>query len=83
MKITFSNAEKELLTNKLQTYFAQELDLELARFDGEFLLDFINEHFGAYYYNRGLQDAQTILTTKIDDITEAIAEIEVSTEFSR
>ena len=81
MKINFSNVEKELLVNKLQTYFAQELDQELAQFDGEFLLDFINEQLGVYYYNRGLQDAQTVLINKIDDITEAIAEIELPNEF--
>ncbi len=82
MKITFSKVEKEQLVSKLQTYFAQELEQELAQFDGEFLLDFINEKLGAYYYNKGLKDAQIILTKKIDDITEAIAEIELSTEFS-
>lgn len=83
MKITFSTSEKELLINKLQRYFNKELDVELGQFDGDFLLDFISENIGAYFYNRGLQDAQTILNSKIETLNEAIAEIEISTEFSR
>jgi uncharacterized protein (DUF2164 family) len=59
--IKFSTQEKQRLTEKLQHYFAKELDQELEQFDGEFLLDFISEHIGAYFYNKGLQDAQTVL----------------------
>jgi uncharacterized protein (DUF2164 family) len=83
MKIKFSTPEKQFLVEQLQGYFNKELDQELAQFDGEFLLDFISEQMGAYFYNRGLQDAQTILNSKIDTITEAIDEIELPTEFSR
>ena len=80
MTIAFSTKEKQLLVDKLQRYFTAELDQELAQFDGEFLLDFIGEQMGAYFYNKGLQDAQTILSSKIDMITEAIDEIELPTE---
>lgn len=83
MKIKFNSQEKQFLVNKLQYYFNKELDQELAQFDGEFLLDFIGEQMGAYFYNRGLQDAQTILSSKIDTIIEAIDEIELPAEFMR
>ncbi len=82
MKINFSSTEKELLTSKLQKYFEQELDQELAQFDGEFLLDFITENMGVYFYNKGLQDAQAILASKVDDITETIAANEITTELT-
>jgi len=82
MKINFSSTEKELLTSKLQKYFEQELDQELAQFDGVFLLDFITENMGVYFYNKGLQDAQAILASKVDDITETIAANEITTELT-
>jgi len=82
MKINFSSTEKELLTSKLQKYFEQELDQELAQFDGEFLLDFITENMGVYFYNKGLQDAQAILACKVDDIAETIAANEITTELT-
>lgn len=82
-KIEFTKEEKELLVKKIQYYFNDELDQKIGQFDAEFLLDFFSEEVGVYYYNRGLYDAQTILESKLEDISEAIYEIEKPTEFIR
>jgi len=82
-KIEFSPTEKELLITKIQTYFNDELNQEIEQFDAEFLLDFFTEKVGAYFYNRGLSDAQTVLEEKVDNIKEAFYEIEQPTEFAR
>jgi len=82
-KVEFSKEEKEVIIGKIQLYFKKELDQEIGQFDAEFLLDFFSEEVGAYYYNRGLYDAQTILETRLESITEAIYEIEKPTEFMR
>jgi len=82
-KIEFTKEEKELLIQKIQHYFNDELDQKIGQFDAEFLMDFFSEEVGAYYYNRGLYDAQTILESKLESITEAICEIEKPTEFLR
>jgi len=74
--IKFSPQEKEQIILKMQKYFEQELDQELGQFDADFLLDFFTKEIGASYYNRGLYDAQKILTEKIDHISEAIYELE-------
>jgi len=81
--IEFSKDEKKILVQKLQTYFREELNQKLGQFDGEFLLDFIGEEMGSYFYNRGLYDAQTILEARMESFTEAIYEIEKPTEFLR
>lgn len=82
-QITFSKTETEVLTQKIQRYFAKELHQDLGRFDTEFLLDFFAKEIGPYFYNRGLYDAQAILTSKLDDLGEAIYELEIPTEFKR
>ena len=82
-KIEFSKEEKSLLVKKIQLYFNDELDQTIGQFDAEFLLDFFAEEVGVYFYNRGLLDAQAILESKMDSITDAIYEIEKPTEFSR
>jgi len=74
--IKFSSQEKEQLIDKLQRYFSKELDQELGQFDADFLLDFFSDEMGAYFYNRGLYDAQAILTERLDSISDAIYEIE-------
>lgn len=82
-EIEFSKDEKEILTRKIQLYFNDELDQEIGQFDAQFLLDFFTEEVGPYFYNRGLYDAQAILEKKLDDIGDAIYELEKPTEFSR
>ena len=82
-KVTFSKKEKELITKKIQQYFIKELDQEIGQFDAEFLLQFFAEEFGVYFYNRGLFDAQAILSKRMDDISAAIYELEQPTNFRR
>ena len=74
--INFPKDEKEIIITKIQGYFNKELEQDIGQFDAEFLLDFFSNEIGVLYYNRALQDAQTVLLTKIDSISEAIAEIE-------
>ena len=81
--VEFSKEEKEVIIHKIQLYFKKELDQEIGQFDAEFLLDFFSEEVGAYYYNRGLYDAQTILESRLESISDAIYEIEKPTEFMR
>ena len=82
-EIEFSKEEKDILAKKIQLYFSEELDHEIGQFDAQFLLDFISEEIGPYFYNRGLYDAQSILEKRMESITEAIYDIEKITEFRK
>ncbi|MBD8879015.1 MULTISPECIES: DUF2164 domain-containing protein [Rhodanobacter] len=81
--IQFSSDEKEILVRKIKLYFTEELKQEIGRFDAEFLLDFFAGEIGGYFYNRGLYDAQAILSGKLDELGEAIYQLERPTEFRR
>ena len=81
--IQFSSDEKEVIVRRIKLYFAEELKQEIGRFDAEFLLDFFAGEVGAYFYNRGLYDAQAILSGKLDELGEAIYQLERPTEFHR
>ena len=39
-------------------------------------LSFLTKELKGYYYNQGLYDAQAILANKIDQINDAISELE-------
>jgi uncharacterized protein (DUF2164 family) len=82
-KIEFSKEENEIIIKKIKLYFSEELNQEIGQFDAQFLLDFFAEEIGAYFYNRGLYDAQAILERRLEDISEAIYELEKITEFRR
>ena len=72
----FSNEEKQRMVRKITDYFEQELDVEIGGFQAEFLMDFIGEEFGAYFYNRGLYDAEALLNSKIAEISDTLLELE-------
>jgi len=82
-KIEFTKNQKNTIVSSIQDYFNTELDQEIGDFDAEFLLDFFSEKVGAYYYNQGLYDAQTVFQSRLDNINEAIYEIEKPTELDR
>lgn len=73
---TFSTDEKAQLVTKIQNYLQTEFDCEVGQFDTEFFLDFLTKELSNHYYNQALYDAQSILASKIDDINEAISELE-------
>ncbi|MDO3385484.1 DUF2164 domain-containing protein [Gilvimarinus sp. SDUM040013] len=79
----FSNQEKELIVQKIQGYFRDELEQSIGNFDAQFLLDFFSEEIGPYFYNRGLYDAGALLHERMDSITDAVYDLEKSTEFKR
>ena len=79
--IEFSKDEKKILVDKFKEYFESELNQDLGQFDAEFLIDFVSEKLGGYYYNRGLHDAQTAIRAKLDDIESEIDSLEKPTEY--
>lgn len=81
--IKFSKEEKNILVQKMKLYFSEELDQKIGQFDAEFLIDFIGEEIGVYYYNHGIRDAQLALNRKVDEITDAIYDLEKPVEFRK
>ncbi|MGV8961438.1 MAG: DUF2164 domain-containing protein [Stenotrophomonas sp.] len=81
--VSFDKHEKAALVDTLQRYFPRELQQEIGQFDTEFLLDFISENIGAYYYNRGIRDAQAALAATVDDLQDALYQLEQPTDAQR
>jgi uncharacterized protein (DUF2164 family) len=79
--IAFTSEEKAILVHKIQNYFTNELSEEIGQFDAEFLLDFFNKEIGNYHYNKGLQDARTLMEENAQNIIQAFYEMEKVTEF--
>lgn len=82
-KVEFNPDEKEQIVRKVKLYFLEELNQEIGGFDAEFLIDFFAEEVGAYFYNRGLYDAQALLGQKIEELSDSLYELEKPTEFRK
>ncbi|MFN9951455.1 MAG: DUF2164 family protein, partial [bacterium] len=48
--IEFSLQEREALAQRVREYLSNDLNIELGRFDAEFLVDFFTKEIGAHYY---------------------------------
>ncbi|ROT99825.1 DUF2164 domain-containing protein [Marinobacter halodurans] len=82
-KIRFTTEEKQQVVQKVKLYFREELDQDIGQFDAEFLIDFFAEEVGAYFYNRGLYDAQALFQKKVDELGDAVLELEQPTDFRK
>ncbi len=82
-KLKFTPEEKAAIVQKIRGYFQEELDQEIGSFDAEFLMDFFAEQLGAYFYNRGLYDAEALFSKKVDEFADSIYELERPTEFRK
>lgn len=74
--LSLSPIQKERLIAQFQNYFNDELSMDLGQFDVEFLLSFIEKNLGSAYYNKGLNDAQALMSAKVDLLTESVVELE-------
>lgn len=82
-EIKFSNEEREAICRRIQMYFSEELEQDIGQFDAGFLLDFFAEEIGPFFYNRGLYDAQAMLESRMENLAEAIYELEKPTQYAR
>jgi uncharacterized protein (DUF2164 family) len=51
--------------------------VEIGGFDAEFLLDFVLRELAPRFYNRGIEDARTLLERRAGELAEALVELEV------
>jgi uncharacterized protein (DUF2164 family) len=74
--IQFSREERDEIVKRIQRYMQDELDVSIGTVPAEQLLGFFTDEIGAFYYNRGLGDAQAVFSRKLDDINDAIYGLE-------
>ncbi|HHX8262030.1 TPA: DUF2164 domain-containing protein [Vibrio diabolicus] len=74
--IKLERAQKETLATAIQDYMQDVLDVEIGQFDSEFLIDFITEKLGPIYYNKGVEDAKSLVERRMLEVSEELYEIE-------
>lgn len=74
--IKLERSQKEALATAIQDYMQDELSIEIGQFDSEFLIDFITEKLGAVYYNKGVEDAKSLIERRMLEVSDELYEIE-------
>lgn len=73
--LDFSREQKERMAGKVKRYLNEELQQDIGSFDAEFLVDFLAEELGPYFYNRGLSDAMSLFTEKMGELDYQVQEL--------
>jgi uncharacterized protein (DUF2164 family) len=74
--ISFTSDQKARMVSKIKGYFEDELQQDIGGFEAEFLIDFFAKELGPYFYNRGVFDAQHVLSEKMDEAGYVMQELE-------
>lgn len=78
--IKFDRDETKAIVAEIQDYFREELDQSIGAMPAEMLMQFFGDRMGAYFYNRGLHDAQALIRKKLDDVSDEIFGLEQPTK---
>ena len=81
--IKFSREEAKAIVGEIQDYFRNELDQSIGAMPAEMLMMFFADKMGAYFYNRGLYDAQALVRKQVDTLTDDIFSLEQPTKHLR
>jgi len=67
------NAEERIeAANRIRDWLRDEEALELGRLPAEMLVEYLEQHVGRLYYNRGLRDAESLIRAKVEDTADAL-----------
>nr|WP_314261919.1 DUF2164 domain-containing protein [uncultured Devosia sp.] len=81
--IKFSKEETKAIVGEIQDYFRNELDQDIGVIPAEMLMQFFAEQMGAYFYNRGLYDAQGAMKERMDSLHDDLYSLEQKTKHLR
>ncbi|MBN9331870.1 DUF2164 domain-containing protein [Devosia sp.] len=81
--IKFDRDETKAIVGEIQDYFRIELDQSIGAIPAEMLMQFFADKMGAYFYNRGLYDAQALIRKQVDSLSDEIFALEQPTKHLR
>lgn len=81
--IKFTKEETKAIVGEIQDYFREELDQQIGAIPAEMLMLFFADKMGAYFYNRGLYDAQALIRKQVDSLSDDIFALEQPTRHLR
>ena len=60
--------QREKSIAKIKEYITENFDFEISNMQSGFLVDFISENIGVYYYNKAVADSLKFMSDKTEDL---------------
>ncbi|MDV0447702.1 hypothetical protein MsAg5_16130 [Methanosarcinaceae archaeon Ag5] len=67
-KPILSKEKRSAAAGLIKKYLEENSDAEIGQMQAEFLMDFIADNIGVYFYNQGVADAMTFMAEKTEDL---------------
>ena len=68
MSIKIAKDKETQLIASIRHYFAENMDSEIGDLKATLLLDYFIKEIGPSIYNQAIQDAQAIMSEKVDEL---------------
>lgn len=81
--IKFDRDETKAIVGEIQDYFRLELEQQIGPMPAEMLMGFFADKMGAYYYNRGVADAQQLIGERLASLSDELYGLEQPTKHRR
>lgn len=81
--IKFDRDETKAIVGEIQDYFRLELDQHIGQMPAEMLMAFFADKMGAYFYNRGVADAQQLIGERLSSLSDELYGLEQPTKQRR
>jgi uncharacterized protein (DUF2164 family) len=81
--IKFNREETKAIVDEIRDYFRNELDQDIGSIPAEMLMMFFADKMGAYFYNRGVYDAQSLVRERMDNLSDDLFGLEQPTKHVR
>lgn len=66
--VTLSKEQKANAAAKMEEYMQKNFDIEIGGLQAGFLVDFIAENIGVYFYNNAIADSFSFITDKAEEL---------------
>lgn len=66
--IELTKNEEKNAVDKIKDYMQDTFDLDIGNLQAGFFLDYMTEHLGIYYYNKGVEDSMRFMTEKTEEL---------------
>ncbi|MGI6005597.1 MAG: DUF2164 domain-containing protein [Christensenellales bacterium] len=66
--IELPKAQKAEAAGYLKRYLQENFELEIGGLEAEVFLRGVTENIGLYYYNKGIRDAYSLVSERVEDL---------------
>lgn len=66
--IELSKSETSRAIDRIKDYIQDAFDMDIGNLQASIFIDYLTEHIGPYYYNKGVEDSMRFMNEKTEEL---------------